>query len=361
VPLLNEYAGSVLAVNFGSYPRIGDSPGEQKLRRALHSLDRGEISSEELSAVERDVIKTVLNEQAEAGIDIVTDGLIRWNDPVSHLARGLEGCEITGLLRYFDNNFYYRQPVLTGPVRWQRPILLDDLEYAHAAADRPLKAVITGPLTFTALSKDDHYGSATAATMAVAEALNRELHSWQELDLVYVQVEEPVFGPKTDRGLLRDSYTALTRDLSLPVVVAPFFGNVSRTFTQLYELFPRGNGKKTAGKRGAEAGATNSSKGGVAGFHLDVRSHAENAAAFDPAGFPAGASLSFGVLDARNTRMEELPEVGRELEAVRSRLPESCPLLVTTNCGLEFLPRDAARAKLRLLAEARDQLVAAPR
>jgi 5-methyltetrahydropteroyltriglutamate--homocysteine methyltransferase len=331
---LEGFAGSVLAVNFGSYPRVGDTPVEQKLRRALHGLDRGEITGEELSAVERDVVKDVLSEQASAGLDIVTDGQVRWHDPLSHLARELEGVEVNGLLRYFDNNFYYRQPVLTGAVRWQRPILLEDLEFARAVSDRPLKAVVTGPLTFAALSKDAHYADAKSAAVAIAEALNRELQSFQELDLAYVQVEEPSFGPGTDRGLLREAYAALTRELETPLVVAPFFGDVSRAFRDLYDL-------------------------GLAGYHLDLRSHAGNAAALDPRGFPDGAALSLGVLDARNTRLESASDVAREVEGVRARLSDSSALFATSNCGLEFLPRETARAKLRLLCEVRDAVGAA--
>lgn len=332
----DDYAGSVLAVNFGSYPRIGDAPGEQKLRRALHGFDRGEITAEELFAVEREVMKDVLSEQDEAGLDIVTDGQVRWNDPLSHFARSLEGMEVNGLLRYFDNNFYYRQPVITGPVRWQRPILLDDLEFARAASDRPLKAAITGPLTFGALSRDEHYGSLGRATMAIAEALNRELQSYHDLGLAYIQVDEPAFGANTDRRLLREAYDALLRDVDAPVVVAPFFGDVSRALSDLFDL-------------------------GLAGFHLDLRSHAANAAAIEAGGFPEGAALSLGILDARNTRMESSAEVAREVEAHRSRTAERSPLFVTSNCGLEFLPRGTARAKLRLLAEVRDVLIGALR
>ena len=330
---LNDYAGSVLAVNFGSYPRVGDTPAEQKLRRALHSLDREEITTEELSAVERDVIKDVIAEQVEADLDIVTDGQIRWNDPLSHLARSLEGTEVNGLLRYFDNNFYYRQPVIVDAVRWQRPILLDDLEFAAAAAERPLKAVITGPVTFAALSNDSHYKNRKSAAVAIAEALNRELHSYQEVDLAYVQVEEPSFGPDTDRGLLREAYAALTRDLELDLVVAPFFRDVSKSLDRLYEL-------------------------GVAGYHVDVRSHRANAEALDPADLPEGAALSLGVVDARNTRLEDVAEVARRVEEVRAKLSDASPLLVTSNCGLEFLPRDTARAKLRILSGARDAVTA---
>jgi 5-methyltetrahydropteroyltriglutamate--homocysteine methyltransferase len=325
----------VLAVSFGSYPRIGDTPGEQTLRRALHAFDRDEIAAEELEAVHRDVVKTVLREQAEAGLDVLTDGQVTWNDPLSHVARGLDGVEINGLLRWFDNNFYYRQPVLTGPVRWAKPILLEELEFASAAADRPLKAVLPGPLTFAAMSREGAGPVSRAGALAVAEALNRELGSWAEVELAYVQVEEPSFGSDTDRGFLRELYAALLRDVTLPVIVAPCFRDVSRAWPALFDL-------------------------PVAGFHLDLRSHAANASALDGRGLPEDAAVSLGVLDARNTRRESPAEVAREVERLRTGLASKGPLLLTTSCGLEFLPRSAARQKLRILAEIRDLVAGTP-
>jgi 5-methyltetrahydropteroyltriglutamate--homocysteine methyltransferase len=333
---LEDYAGAVLAVSFGSYPRAGDAPDDQKLRRAIEALDRGEVTAQELSAVERDVIKDVLAEQAEAGLDVVTDGQVRWHDPVSHLARSLEGCEVGGAVRWFDSDLSYQQPVITGPVRWQRPILLDDLEYAQAASDRPLKAVLTGPLTFVALSRDAHYGNPKEAVLALAQALNRELQSYEEIELAYVQIDEPAFGPATDRGLLRDAYAALLENVAQPVVVAPFFGDVSRCFTWLFDL-------------------------PVAGWHLDLRSQAPNASALDGRRFPDGKILSLGVLDALSARLEDRAEAAREVDALRERLPESAGVLVTSNVGLEGLPRGTARQKLGLLCEIRDAVQARAR
>ncbi|MBI2544234.1 MAG: methylcobamide--CoM methyltransferase, partial [Candidatus Rokubacteria bacterium] len=88
----------------GSYPRIGDVPDLQRHRRAYAQRERGDISAEELRKVEDEVVAGVIREQIEAGIEVVTDGLIRWYDPYSHFARGLEGVEINGLLRLFDTN-----------------------------------------------------------------------------------------------------------------------------------------------------------------------------------------------------------------------------------------------------------------
>ena len=59
---------------------------------------------------------------------MVNDGMIRWDDGQTYIARNLEGFEATGLLRYFDTNTYYRQPVATGPISWKGPITVSDYQ-----------------------------------------------------------------------------------------------------------------------------------------------------------------------------------------------------------------------------------------
>src|SRR3990170_6997296 len=108
----------------GSYPKIPNRPRPARLRQAIARLDRGEITAEELAQVEDEVTIEVIGEQVEAGLDLVTDGQIRWEDDQTRIAQRLDGFEITGLIRYFDTNTYYRQPNVTGPVGWREPILV---------------------------------------------------------------------------------------------------------------------------------------------------------------------------------------------------------------------------------------------
>src|SRR5574337_1547113 len=102
----------LLLANHSSYPRIGDDAGHQLLRRTIAQRDKGEKNDQEVRAAEDRMTELALQEQLEAGLDLVTDGQIRWYDPISHLAGKLEGVRINGLLRFFDTNFYFRQPVI---------------------------------------------------------------------------------------------------------------------------------------------------------------------------------------------------------------------------------------------------------
>src|SRR3989304_5676712 len=124
----------LLATNTGSYPRIGKTPELQLLRQTIAQREKGQKSEADLRAAEDSLTRAALHEQIACGLDLVTDGQIRWYDPISHLAGKWENVSINGLLRYFDTNFYIRQPVVKGPIRWSRPVLRAEYETAKSVS-----------------------------------------------------------------------------------------------------------------------------------------------------------------------------------------------------------------------------------
>ena len=175
----------------GNYPKVANRPGGQTLRRAIASFDRGRLSAEELASAADDVTAEVISEQERAGIDMITDGQIRWQDPVTYIAGNLEGFEIGGLIRYFDTNTFYRQPEATARVAWQEPILVRDYEFARDSAAGPVKPVVTGPYTVAKLSLPGVYADLKSLVMDTARALNQEMKALAATDAPLIQVDEP--------------------------------------------------------------------------------------------------------------------------------------------------------------------------
>lgn len=140
--------------NHSSYPRIGASREQQRLRRAYAQRERGEISAEVFNQIQDSVVAEVIEEQAQAGCELLTDGQVRWYDPISHLAGKLAHVEINGLLRYFDTNFYFRQPVMGEKVHRNGPMIVEEFRYAQKTSRRPIKPILTGPYTLAVSSSD---------------------------------------------------------------------------------------------------------------------------------------------------------------------------------------------------------------
>ena len=326
----------MLATAVSHYPKVGDGPGQQRLRQAINKRDRGEFDQAEVESIAADLTVDVLREQADAGLDLVTDGQIRWQDPVTYIARGLGGFEITGLLRWFESNTYFRQPLATGPIEWKKPVLVDDYRFAREHSDRPVKAIVTGPYTIATLSHTRHHGTHRDFVLDTARALNQELRALAAEQPAWIQVDEPAIANNPsvryprDFGLFSEAMNVLTDGVSAPLSLYVYHGSAEDVPGLLDLPF------------------------GLFGF--DLVQGAASWALLDR--WPSGKGLGLGVVDARNVRLED---PARLAEAVQRgvRAAGADNVHVSPSCGLEFLPRDVARAKLGRVAEAAHELVPA--
>ena len=310
----------------GSYPRIGDAPEEQKLRRAIARFEEGKIDGEQLREVERETIRDVVREQLKAGISLVADGQVTWYDSQSHFARRLAGFEIDGLVRYFDTNTYYRQPVRTGPARWNEPIVLDDWRTAQGAGEAtPAKAIMTGPYTLASLAK---LGGARVCDVALelATALSREVSALASAGAKVVQVDEPALVRRPeDIAIVAETTARLSAAKgSAALHLFTSFGDVASVWDDLTEL-------------------------PVDNLGVDLVQGEATLKAIRRLGSPV--PLTLGLVDARNTRREDPRAVAKTVVGLRDRIPLADSYLAPSN-GLEFLPRANAREKLAIVVEA---------
>ncbi len=310
----------------GSYPRIGDAPEEQRLRRAIARFEEGKIDGDALRAAEREVIGDVVREQVAAGIDLATDGQITWYDSQSHFARRLEGFEVNGLVRYFDTNTYYRQPVRTGVHRWTRPVVLDDWRAAREAADgTPVKAVVTGPYTLASLAK---LGAARRRDVVpeLADTLAHEVSALASAGATVVQIDEPALTRHpVDVGVAAEATARLARAKGRAELhLFTYFGDVASIWKDIV-AFPVDN------------------------LGLDLVQGAATIAAIREHG--STVPLTLGLVDARNTKREDPRDLAKLVSGLAGGIPIAQSYLSPSN-GLEFLPRPNARDKLGIVAAA---------
>jgi len=336
----------------GSYPRIGDTADWQLLRRTITARDRGEKTPADVAQAEDKMVRAAVDDQTRAGLDVVTDGLIRWYDPISHLAGKLEGIEINGLLRFFDTNFYFRQPVIKGsPVR-TGPLVVDEFQFAQAASSKPVKPVLTGPYTLAKFSLVEFDGmkDLEARVMAFAEILAEELTALEAAGAKLIQVDDPA----------------------------------AIKYTGDYAIFERGihammlswNSRRgLAGVNSPRAEGEARARHARVALHLYFRDpgplyYRLQQLPVDILGVDftynpkfleqvqaTGSSrpLALGLVDGRNTKLERPEDLARTLEKILPRLAgEEC--FLNPSCGLEYLPRGRAYAKLALLPQIREAL-----
>ncbi len=157
----------------------------------MNQFDQKKISKEKLEEVYKATILRVLKEQEDAGIDIITDGQIRWDDLVTPFAKNIEGCEIDGLLRFFNNNVYYRKPVIKSRMAFKDYTTLEDYKFAKANSSKKLKVVLPGPLTWAKLSLDEYYSDLKTLVTDFSQVLRKEAQKLDEEGVEYIQFDEP--------------------------------------------------------------------------------------------------------------------------------------------------------------------------
>lgn len=308
----------------GAFPKISDDPGGQELRRALHRFDRGEIDATALDAVFEAATRGAMGELETAGVDVVNDGQIRWDDLFAVFARAWNGVSRGPLERFYDNNTYFRQPVIESAISTDGRTLVRDFELAKTLTTKQLKAAVCGPLSFATLTAEDKaYKTLEERTFAVAEALATEIKALGAAGATLVDVEDPAIVARPDLiGLARAAYERLAK-AGVPLAVHPYFFPADKILAQL-ATFP------------------------VAQVGIDLRSRdTEALSRLEPL---RTRTVVLGVVDARNTRLESEAEVASALEAAAKALGADRVWAAPTT-GLEYLPHDVATKKLAVLVK----------
>lgn len=308
----------------GNYPKIPNRPRLARLRNAINKRDRGELSDEDLQQVYSEVTVEVIQEQIDAGVDIVTDGQVRWDDDQTYVARNFAGVEIGGLQRYMDTNTYFREPEVVGEVRAKEPVLATDWKFAQANSSRPIKAILPGPLTLATLSLDKHYGDRGKLAMAYADALRIEAEALVQAGCSHIQVNDPaIVKQKSEVGTFVGALTRVLDGLDAETGVYTWFGDCEGILPELLRC-------------------------PVDVIGLDFVAGPGNWNAVSAVSFDR--KLGFGAIDGRNTRLESADEVSASLKRITEFVPGE-RLYLNPSCGLEYLPRETAFEKLKIVAE----------
>lgn len=313
----------------GAYPKIGDTTEEQKLRRALHQFDKEEITEEDLAEVKNAVTEEVIRQQIEAGLDIVTDGLIRWDDPLTYLARGITGFEITGLIRYFDTNTFYRQPVVESRLEFIKPVLLPDYQFAQERSSKPVRAILTGPYTLAKLTRNQFYREFKQLAFDLAHIIHREAVVLEEAGCRYIQFDEPaIVNHKQDLALFLQVYEIVTAQLSKAEKTLQLnFGNLEGLYPKILNV-------------------------NVDRIGLELTKGHKNWDVLKKGQFTK--KMMAGVVNTRNTKMESEPEMIEALHQLAEHVSLDHVWLSTSH-SLEFLPRSNAKKKIEFLTNTAKQ------
>ena len=170
----------------GSFPQTGE------IRRARAAFTRGEIDEAAYEGFLREEISRVIRLQEEIGLDVLVHGEAERNDMVQYFAEHLDGFAVTehGWVQSYGTRAT-RPSILWGDVSRPAPITVRWSAYAQSLTERPVKGMLTGPVTILAWSfvRDDQPLADTAEQVALA--LRDEIDDLVAAGIGIVQVDEP--------------------------------------------------------------------------------------------------------------------------------------------------------------------------
>jgi 5-methyltetrahydropteroyltriglutamate--homocysteine methyltransferase len=170
----------------GSFPQTGD------IRRERARFAAGEITEGEYVGAMEDEIKRVVELQEEIGLDVLVHGEPERNDMVQYFAENLDGFAVTqnGWVQSYGSRCT-RPSLLWGDVSRPAPITVGWSTFTQSLTEKPVKGMLTGPVTILAWSfvRDDQPLRETANQVALA--LRDEIEDLEKAGIKVIQVDEP--------------------------------------------------------------------------------------------------------------------------------------------------------------------------
>jgi 5-methyltetrahydropteroyltriglutamate--homocysteine methyltransferase len=334
----------IVSTTTGLYP-VPD-PAKEELSD-LKGNQKGDLIgpdlNEETEAVYDRVRRDLIARQTDAGLDRVVEGQARWDDMLAHPLTVHESVETRGIVRYYDNNNFYREPVITGELSADGDVaaeLADAAEYVESG----LQAVLPGPYSLADLATDEYYEDGAELLAAVAEFLAGEAEAFPGIETLFL-LEPSLVGNPPRSGAEEDgqdpfsdaiggeavteAIDALAGAVDAEVVVYPYWGALDE--------------KTHAHVLDAEIDA----------LGYDLVSD-QDANVYNVQEYGTTDDVALGLIDGQNTLVESPETVRDRIDWFTGSTPseEYGTVYAVPNTELYYLPENRFEEKLETLAGA---------
>lgn len=188
---------------------IGSFPQTKEIRISRNKFTKGEITAEEYEKFIEKEIQDVVKIQEELDLDVYVHGEPERNDMVQYFGERLDGYAFTthGWVQSYGSRCV-RPPIIVGDISRPHPMTVKESKYAASISKKPMKGMLTGPITCLRWSfpRDDIHQSAQAEQLALA--LRDEVVDLEAAGIFVIQVDEPALreGLPLRAGMERENY-----------------------------------------------------------------------------------------------------------------------------------------------------------
>jgi 5-methyltetrahydropteroyltriglutamate--homocysteine methyltransferase len=329
--------GPIATTVVGSYPQPGWLIYRERLGARVPRIRMPEIwrvDPEVLAEAQNDATLLAIRDMERAGIDIITDGEMRRESYSNRFATALEGIDPEQPATIINRlGKPASVPRVVGPIRRVHPVLVADVEFLRRNTSLPIKITLPGPFTLSQQVADEHYGDDEALGFAFAAVVNEEVLALKAAGADIVQLDEPWLDARPEAAS-RYAVRVIDRALegipgATAVHVCFGYAAVVGDKPQAYSFLP-----ELAGSSATQISIE------AAQSKLDLSVLDEL----------SGKDVMLGVIDLGSPVAEPPDAVAARIRAALEHLrPDR--LVVAPDCGMKYLPRELAYAKLRALAE----------
>jgi len=317
----------------GSYPQPDWLIDRGKLRGRfpprVRATELWRIDEAHLQEAQDDATLVAIRAQESAGLDIITDGEIRRESYSNRFATALEGVNIDDPGTALDRSGHPNSvPRIDGEIRREHPVAVRDVTFLKSHTDRMVKITVPGPYTMSQQAQNDFYETPAELAMAYAKAVNEEIKDLFAAGADIVQIDEPYMQARPD-GAKEYGLAALNRALEgvdgmTAVHICFGYAAIIHERPEGYSFLPEF--KDCSCKQ----------------ISIETAQSKLDCKVLET--LPE-KTIILGVIDLEDTTVETPEQVANR---IRLALPYKDPrqIIVAPDCGMKYLPRDVAAAKL---------------
>jgi 5-methyltetrahydropteroyltriglutamate--homocysteine methyltransferase len=322
----------------GSYPQPEWLIDRKKLAGRFPPRVRAQelwrVENRFLKEAQDDATRLAIRAQEAAGLDIITDGEIRRESYSNRFATALEGVDIDNPGTALDRSGHPNPvPRIVGKVRRKHPVEVQDLMFLKANTKQKVKVTVPGPFTMFQQAQNDFYKSEEEGALDYAAAVNAEIKDLFAAGADVVQVDEPYMQARPEKAR-QYGLKALNRaleNISGETAVHICFGYAAiiHARPEGYSFLPE--------------------FAGCSCKQVSIETAQSNLDCAVLEKLP-GKRIMVGCIDLSDMAIETPQKVVERLKrALKHMQPEN--MVVAPDCGMKYLPREVADAKLRAMVE----------
>ena len=171
---------------------IGSMPQTDVVKKTRTKWRKGEITDAQYEQFVNDNIKKWIEIQEELDLDVLVHGEFERNDMVEYFGEKLQGFAVTeyGWVQSYGSRCV-KPPLIFGDVYWEEPVTVKESVYAQSLTNRPVKGMLTGPVTILNWSFAHDDVPEVTVMNQIALALQKEIEALEENGIKIIQVDEP--------------------------------------------------------------------------------------------------------------------------------------------------------------------------